>query len=378
MLLSRFSCALLVLSGLAPAQTSDAVLTAPFSPSEAEVFGHVRFLASDALRGRASGSAQGEIAATYIAAEMAKLGLDPAGDEGSYFQAFERMQVILAPRAADADPNEKPTYEAQKVVCRNVLAWLPGSEPALADEFVLVGAHYDHLGTRGDDIYNGADDNASGVAGMLGVARALVHADPAPRRSILFVAFDAEERGLAGAEHFARKPPRSLQELVTMINLDMIGRARLLDRKELAFPKRLVGIPDGPAVGVLGTTQSPELAAIARAVFTAEDLPLFAPEDFGVLASVIEKQAEGRSDHAPFERRKIPFLFFSTSEHDDYHQPTDTIDKVDGKTLWRTARCVFRTLLAIDASDARPTFVPKVSGKQEADASASGKEDDGR
>lgn len=334
---------------------AEAILHAEFVPTEQEVFGHVRFLACDAMAGRSAGSPQGAIAAAYVAAELAKLGLQPAGTDAGFEQRFERVHGFIKRDGAKA--GDAPVLEPLKVTCRNVLAWLPGTDNEVADEFILLGAHYDHLGQRGDEIFNGADDNASGVAGMLAVARALVRGDHKPRRSVLFVAFDAEERGIAGSETFARKPPRSLQKLVTMINLDMIGRRRLLDRKDMAFAKRLVGIPDAPAVGVLGTSQSPELAAIAHAVFAADELPLFAPENFGVLASVIEKQAAGRSDHAPFERRKIPFLFFSTSENDDYHQPTDTLDKVDAATLWRISRCVYRTVLAVDALPARPSFV---------------------
>ena len=184
---------------------------------------------------------------------------------------------------------------------------------------------------------------------------------------MLFAAFDGEEQALSGAETFARQPSRTLQQLVAMINLDMIGRGKLLDRKSMALGKRMVGVPNGPAVGVLGTSQSPVLAGLVRAVFTADALPLFAPEDFGVLGPVIEKQAAGRSDHAPFERRKIPFLFFSTSEHDDYHQPTDTIATLDRRALWRTAACIYRTMLAIDALDERPAFVAKAAAEKAAD-----------
>lgn len=341
-----------------PPNTVDAAITgAAFVVGEAELFGHVQFLASPELAGRRSGSPEGAITGSYVAAEFQKLGLQPVGDEGTFFQPFERMEAVL--REIDG----KQQIEQRKLTCRNVLAWLPGSDPARADDYVLIAAHYDHLGRNGDTFFPGADDNASGVAGLLAIAKALATGPRKPRRSVLFAAFDAEEQGLVGAETFARKPPRPLQQAIAMINLDMIGRGKLLDRKSMALGKRLIGVPDGPAVGVLGTAQSPELASLVRAVFAADKLPLYAPEDFGMLGPVIEKQAEGRSDHAPFERRKIPFLFFSTSEHDDYHQPTDTIATLDRQALWRTAACIYRTVLAIDARDERPTFVPKPQGK---------------
>lgn len=346
-----------------PPATVDAAITgAAFVVGEAELFGHVQFLASPELAGRKSGSPEGAITGAYVAAEFAKLGLTPAGDQGTFFQPFERMEAVL--REVDG----KHQIEQRKLTCRNVLAWLPGSDPARADDYVLIAAHYDHLGKNGDTLFPGADDNASGVAGLLAIAKALATGPQKPRRSVLFAAFDAEEQGLVGAETFARKPSRPLQQAIAMINLDMIGRGKLLDRKSMALGKRLIGVPDGPAVGVLGTAQSPQLASLARAVFAADKLPLYAPEDFGMLGPVIEKQAEGRSDHAPFERRKIPFLFFSTSEHDDYHQPTDTIATLDRQALWRTAACIYRTVLAIDARDERPTFVPKEKGKEKGKA----------
>ena len=341
-----------------PATTVDAPITgAPFVVGEAELFGRVQCLAGPARAGRRSGSPEGAITGSYVAAEFQKLGLQPVGDEGTFFQPFERMEAVL--REVDG----KQQIEQRKLTCRNVLAWLPGSDPTRADDYVLIAAHYDHLGRNGDTFFPGADDNASGVAGLLAIAKALATGPQKPRRSVLFAAFDAEEQGLVGAETFARKPPRPLQQAIAMINLDMIGRGKLLDRKSMALGKRLIGVPDGPAVGVLGTAQSPELASLVRAVFAADKLPLYAPEDFGMLGPVIERQAEGRSDHAPFERRKIPFLFFSTSEHDDYHQPTDTIATLDRQALWRTAACIYRTVLAIDARDERPTFVPKEKGK---------------
>ena len=351
----------------APPTVAAAIATAEFRVGEAELFGHVQFLASPELAGRKSGSPEGAITGSYIAAEFQKLGLQPAGSDGAFFQPFERIEAVL--REVDG----KQQIEQRTLACRNVLAWLPGSDPARADEYVVIAAHYDHLGRTGDVVFPGADDNASGVAGLLAIAKALANGPIQPRRSVLFAAFDAEEQGLVGAETFARKPSRTLQQAIAMINLDMIGRGKLLDRKSMALGKRLIGVPNGPAVGVLGTKQSPELASLVRAVFTAEQLPLYAPEDFGMLGPVIEKQAEGRSDHAPFERRKIPFLFFSTSEHDDYHQPTDTIATLDRKALWRTAACIYRTVLAIDARDERPTFVAKPPAKAAAERDPPGK-----
>jgi len=368
-----------LLAGIATAQEAipKAILEASFAPSAEDIMEHVRTFAAASMRGRLSGSKEAARAAELIGQEFKRLGLKPAGDDGGFEQAFERATAVaIKSETAGGKTDGGKSFKIQKAQCRNVLAWFPGSDEKRKDEFLLVGAHFDHLGVRGDKVFYGADDNASGIAGMLAVARACVKGEKKLRRSVLFAAFGAEEQGLRGSQHFARHPPRSLQQLVAMINLDMIGRPRLLDKKQFGWAKKLVGIPDSRAVGVLGVEKSPELGHIARGIFAADKLPLFAPEDFGMLKPAIQKMAEGRSDHAPFEQRRIPFLFFSTSEHDDYHQPTDTVDKVDGETIHRIARCVYRTVLAIDARDERPRFVePKkaVERKKAVDSAKTGK-----
>jgi hypothetical protein len=339
-----------------PVVVADALLDAAFVPTVEETFAPVRYLATDELAGRAAGTPGGIAAREYLVERFAELGLEPAFEEDSYLQPFRLVRTVVV----DGE------RQGEKIECANVIGWLRGSDERLADEFLLVGAHYDHIGTGEEGVYNGADDNASGIAALLAIARALtVEGAPKPRRSVLFCAFDAEELGLHGASFFCRNPPRSLQQLVTMINIDMLGRGKLLDRKMFALPKAFAKIPRGPALGVVGTGRSPELDRIVRAVFEAEELPVFAPDDFGALAPTIRKMAEGRADHAPFEQRRIPFLFFSNSEHDDYHEPTDDIDTLDPDALHHGARAIWRTLLAIDAVDERPTFVdPKPSGDE--------------
>ena len=375
------SAGILALSAPAQSETQPqapapqpAALQAGF-PSLARVITHVRTLADPAMEGRLAGSAGGRRAGMYIAGQFKKFELEPlaaeeadeqastdqpaakgsAGDPAAppteYHQKFDWIRTVFV-----RDPETKRLRkQPQAIACHNIVGAIRGSSET--DEFLVLGAHYDHLGKRGDRIYNGADDNASGVAGLLAIAEAIATAKTPPRRTIYFVAFDAEEQGLRGAKHFARHPPRSLRHCIAMINLDMIGRGKLLDYEKFALLKPLVGIPSTPAVGVLGTSQSPELAKHARTAFTAAKLPLFGPEDFGPLRSIIEKQAAGRSDHAPFEARKIPFLFFSTSENDDYHQPTDTIDKVDPAALHHLSRTIHHTIQAIDSAAERPTFV---------------------
>ena len=313
----------------------------PFGPTADELMGHVAFLSHDRLRGRGAGTPEEALAAVYVAAELAKLGLEP------FEQPFKFDDTVLV----DGE------LVTRTVESRNVLAWLEGDDRELAREYILVGAHMDHLGVRQGEVFNGADDNASGVAGLLGIARALVEG-PRPWRSILLVAFGAEEMGLRGSRHYVAAPARPLEELVAMVNLDMIGHGDFLDGQAHAQIRPLVGLEPGPGVGLLGGAHSPELLELARAAFDHEELPLRAPEDYTVLVQkMIARMSDGRSDHAPFAEAGIPHLFFSTSEHDRYHRPTDDLETVDPEVLHAIARGVYRTVLAIDELDERPEFV---------------------
>jgi len=331
-----------------------AILEAPFPVTEAEIAGHLAFLADERLRGRGPGTEQERVAALYVAAEFRKLGLAPAGEDGSFEQGVRFFQTLRSKESSAAEASLVMSLGES----RNVLAWLPGTHQTLADEYLLIGAHFDALGILDGRVHPGADDNASGTAGLLAIARAWAAGPFRPRRSILFVGFGAEEAGMFGSGAYVEKPARPLENLVAMINLDMIGRGRFLDMRLLEKGKALLEIPPGPGVGVLGGGTSPELLALARAACAADDLPAHAPEDLPPwMRKAVESAVAGRGDHAPFERRKIPYLFFSTSEHDDYHRATDTLDKVDVGVLRRVAQAAWRTTLAIDARDERPRFV---------------------
>lgn len=201
------------------------------------------------------------------------------------------------------------------VDAQNVVARLPGTDPEHASEHIIVGAHYDHLGFGGEGslepgsraVHNGADDNASGTAAVLEIARALVDGPPRPR-SVLFIAFTGEERGLWGSARFVTDPTIDLERSVAMLNLDMVGR-----------------LEDGPLT-VLG-------------VGTASRWPTLLDEVNDALAEPhrIVKRASGSglSDHASFHAEGIPVLHFFTGTHEDYHRPSDDWEKVDGDGLDR-------------------------------------------
>lgn len=209
---------------------------------------------------------------------------------------------------------------------RNVLALVPGASPTLRGEYVIVGAHYDHLGYGGEGslapderaVHNGADDNASGTAALLEIARALA-SGPRPERSVLFVAFTGEERGLWGSARFVAEPTVPLERVVAMLNLDMVGRV------------------SGDALTVFGVGTAAEWGEILDRANAALARPLRlakAPDGFGP------------SDHSSFYGEGIPVLHFFSNTHEDYHRPTDDWEKVNVEGIERvvelTARVVRR------------------------------------
>jgi hypothetical protein len=229
-----------------------------------------------------------------------RLKLEPAFG-GSYFQP---IPSLLA--------DEKDRQD--NFIGRNVAAVLPGSDPALADEWILLSAHFDHLGVRDGVLYPGADDNASGVAMLLEVAERFALQKPKPRRTIVFVAFDQEEAGLLGSRYFASHPPRDLKKLKTFLTADMLGRSMGNVMDEYVF--------------ALGSESAPRLRQLLVEVRPEAGLTV------GRLGADI---VGTRSDYGPFRDRNIPFLFFSTGQHRDYHRPTDLPERIDYVRLRKIA-----------------------------------------
>ncbi len=212
----------------------------------------------------------------------------------------------------------------------NVAGLLRGGDATLSKEVVILGAHYDHVGRGGaraeGEIHNGADDNASGTAGLLCVAEALSGA-ARPRRSILFLAFSGEEIGLRGSRHYCEKPLLPLADTVAMVNLDMIGRLR----------------EGGCEVGAVGTANGLEETIAAE----NEGLGLRLNFTPGVPAD---------SDHFPFHEKRTPVAFFFTGFHPDYHRPGDDWDKVNAEGGALVARLACRTILALANAETRPVY----------------------
>ncbi len=269
------------------------------SPEARRVAEDVRFLASDSLGGRKTCQSGNQQAAAFLATRLRTLGLTPAGDSGSFLQYWT---------AGSTAGNR----EAGIAGCRtaNVLATLPG-RGNLAGQVLIVGAHFDHLGTGrfgslapdSGSIHHGADDNASGTAAVLEIARQLVAAhrrDRAAHRTVVFALWTGEEEGDLGSAFYASHLPMPKDSVEAYLNFDMVGRMR--DEKLLA----------------LGARSANEWPALLDSTNTAFHLDLRASGD-----------GWGPSDHASFTAQKIPVLHFFTDLHEDYHRPGDTADKIN-------------------------------------------------
>lgn len=305
-----------------------ALLASPIaaqSPAPATVGQDLAHLASDRLQGRGLGLPGAASAAAYIAERFAALGLRQAAGLGGWLQPFTV--------SADAPAIQGTTLGG--AIGRNVIGILPGTDPRLAGQYVVIGAHYDHLGLGGrgslapDSVgvpHNGADDNASGVAAILEIARRLVLAPPG--RSVLFIAFDGEEHGLLGSAAYVRQPVVPNDSVVAMLNFDMVGRLR-----------------DGRLV-VYGAETATEWRAMLDSLNATAGFALAAQGD-----------GYGPSDHTSFTIAKRPVLHFFTGTHEDYHRPTDDWEKVNVEGIARIAALATALTQSIGARPARLTFV---------------------
>jgi hypothetical protein len=263
-----------------------------------------RYLAADDLEGRLAGSPGARCAGDFIARQFELLGLEPAGEDGTFFQPL--------PLASSINPH------APSGTGRNLVALLRGDDPDRRSEVVIIGAHYDHLG-RGpfgslepdaNEIHNGADDNASGVAALLETADRLAHRQP-PARSILFIAFTGEEFGLLGSAHYTRSPTISLERAVAMLNLDMVGR-----------------LGAGPLI-VYGIDTAAEW----------EELVSGTAAELGVEVA-FNGSGYGPSDHTSFYSSDVPVLHFFTNVHSEYHKPSDDWELIDVEGLFTVSALV--------------------------------------
>jgi hypothetical protein len=295
---------------------------------EADLLRHLNFLASDTLEGRDAGSSGGRAAAVYLVGELQRLGLKPAGEEGRFTQDFG-------------------------VGYANLLALLPGADENLQGEYLVVCAHYDHVGygRRGNAfgpigyIHNGADDNASGTAAVLEIAETLALANEKPRRSILFAWWDAEEINLNGSEHWRTNPTLPLPGAELAINVDMVGR-----------------LTDNGLI-VHGARTAAGLRTLVSLANSETDLLL----DY-------DRRHVRDSDHYPFFQGRIPYLFFDTGKHADYHRPTDDVERLNLPGLARVTRLICSVVRAAAAQDRLTEFRPDcIAESRQAEPEAAGR-----
>jgi len=230
--------------------------------------------------------------------------------------------------------NLKVKIRRDKVEVNNVIGLLEGSDPKLKKEYLVIGGHHDHVGygrdrRNRDDakfIHNGADDNASGTSAVLEMAQAFAGAKTSPKRSILFMTFNAEERGLIGSRHYVNKPLVPLTNTIAMINLDMVGRGA-----------------QGLDVGGVGT--SPGFLKLVKDSASGFSLDL-----------TTNPGGKAPSDNTSFYNKDMPVLFFYTGRHDDYHKPTDDWQKIDQPEIGQITRMAYVVATKLANAEARPKF----------------------
>ncbi|HXI61987.1 MAG TPA: M28 family peptidase [Pyrinomonadaceae bacterium] len=277
--------------------------------------------------------------------------------------------ATISTRAATADPVAPFDLNANKnvsvttgvapahVMTQNVVAVWEGADPKLKDEYVAVGAHYDHIGVAGsgqcqaigsDTICNGADDDGSGTTAVLGMAEAISHAKQKPKRSILFVWHCGEEKGLWGSQYFTDYPTIPLDHVVAQLNIDMIGRSK----KDGDTNPRNAELSGPNAIYVIGSTMmSTELGALSTQVNKSflnlnYDVRYDDPKD--------PNRFFFRSDHYNYAKKGIPIIFFFDGVHEDYHRAGDEPQKIDYDKMEKVARTIYMTLWEVANLPARP------------------------
>lgn len=276
---------------------------APPRVDPARLMADVETLSAPAMEGRRTGTPGSERARAFLLERFRALGLTPIGP--GYEQRFSSGEASAA----------------------NLVGMVRGT--MRPDEFLLVTAHYDHLGVRNGALHPGADDNASGVAVML---QAAAHIAASPlRHSVVFIAFDSEEQGLRGAKHFVANPLVDLKRIRLMLNLDMVSRN------------------DAATIFAAGTSYHPELKDMVTRAAAGRKLKVL----FGHDRPSKEKGAEdwtNQSDHGPFHAAGVRTLYYGVEDHPDYHKPTDTADRIPRAFFSEVAELVLQTLIVVDAS----------------------------
>jgi hypothetical protein len=305
-----------------------------------DLYKHIEVLSSDSLEGRETGKPGQKMAAEYIANHFKKIGIPPYKRK-TYYQKFKVKSERHICKCDDCDlAFFKRIFKSNQTIRgENVLGYIEGSD--LKDELLIITAHYDHLGKHDSLIFNGADDDASGVSAALEIAEAFMLAKKAghgPRRSILIMPVSGEEKGLLGSRYYTDNPIYPLENTVANLNIDMIGR--LDDWHD-----------NGNYVYLIGSDRlSYDLHNLNEKI---NDEYIEIDLDYRFNDKDDPNRYYYRSDHYNFAKNDIPVIFYFNGVHEDYHKPSDTIEKIDFDKINTITRLIFLTAWEIANRDER-------------------------
>jgi len=308
----------LILSFFAIACTSS-----PVKDDQTQLLEDVSFLASDSLEGRGTGTAGERIAAEYLVNRFKTLGLQAMGDSSSFLQEFRFVPKSNPHVMEQGDSTTLGMGTVKEVRGNNVVAFLDKG----AANTVIIGAHYDHLGLGDENslykgepqIHNGADDNASGVAVMLELAERLKFKTSG--NNYLFIAFSGEEKGLWGSNFYCKNPTYPMEKINYMINMDMVGRLKVENK-----------------LAINGVGTSPQW------------MPVLEKINVDSIVMVSSESGVGPSDHTSFYLKDIPVLHYFTGQHEDYHKPTDDVEKINIKGMVSVTDFIEEMIVQLDSS----------------------------
>ncbi|VAW17088.1 Aminopeptidase [hydrothermal vent metagenome] len=275
---------------------------------------HLYIFASDILEGRRTGEKGQKMAANYLTAYYKNLGLKAPKGHDDYLQIIPKEFFKNASKASS----------------ENVVAYIEGSE--LPNEILVISAHYDHLGKKGEEVYNGADDDGSGTTALMEIAQAFQVAAKKgyrPKRSILFLHLTGEEEGLFGSKYYTSHPIFPLNNTVANLNIDMVGR---VDEKHKNNPNYIYLIGADKL-----SSELHKLSEETNKIYSKLKL------DYTYNDEKDPNRFYYRSDHYNFAKNNIPVIFYFNGVHEDYHKPTDTPDKINYEILAKRAQLVFYT-----------------------------------
>lgn len=292
---------------LGQAQTAGSAVSTPKSTyfDAGQLLKDIEYLSSDELEGRSADLPSMAKAREYVEKRFRESGLKPLGD--SFQQEFE-----FSPRRSEA-----------KLKGINFIGQIKGTKKT--DKYIVITAHYDHDGIRNGQIYNGADDNASGTAALFAMAK--YFSGKKPNHTLVFVAFDAEEKGLVGARHFVANLPIAKESILLNVNMDMISRS---DKNELY---------------AAGTFHYPQFKPALEKAQKKAKIKLWLGHD---VAGTGRDDWTFQSDQGAFHREKIPFIYFGVEDHEDYHKPTDDFERIHPEFYVRAVETVIEAVKELD------------------------------